>query len=63
MIIEFHRWEGISFAARHDLFHSCLRLGFISILISRHRISEKLRRLVNNLDFLKSAGAGKAGQP
>ncbi|HAU29012.1 MAG TPA: hypothetical protein DCW68_02740 [Rhodospirillaceae bacterium] len=58
VIIEFHRWEGVSFSLRHDLFHSCLRVGFASVLVSRWRITEKLRRLVNRLEIMV-AGASE----
>lgn len=51
LLIEFHGWRGVS--ADRDLFVRFAVLGFVTVGISRHQLTERLRRLMTELWKLK----------
>lgn len=51
LLIELHSWRGLSIG--RDLFLNVAVLGFVTIAVSRHRLSDKLRALLRELTILK----------
>ena len=51
LLIEIHGWRGLSIG--RDLFLNVLVLGFVTIAVSRHRLSDKLRAILQDLSILK----------
>lgn len=47
LLIEVHPWRGIKRA--RDLFYFELRLGFVTVAISRRLVSDRLRSFINML--------------
>lgn len=51
LLIEMHSWRGLSFG--RDLFLSVAVLGFVTVAVSRDRLSDKLRALLRDLSIFK----------
>lgn len=51
LLIELHPWRGISLG--RDLFYWALILGFVTLVISRHRITDRLHALLADLRRLR----------
>lgn len=47
LLIEVHPWRG--FMRARDLFYFELRLGFVTVAISRRLVSDRLRSFINML--------------
>jgi len=51
LLIELHSWRGLTFG--RDLFLNVAVIGFVTIAVSRHRLSDKLRLLLRDLSIFK----------
>jgi hypothetical protein len=51
LTVEWHKYRGFSLGS--DLFDHCAVLGFVTLIISKQRMSDRLRELLDALKTLK----------
>lgn len=54
LLVEVHPWRGVR--RSRDLFYGELRLGFVTVAVSRELVTDRLRSFINMLRIGRSDG-------